>query len=100
MPENIKNILENAAYTWGIGTFWGLSYYLYQISKWKDFSWIQFIINWVLAFFVWYVVGQFLPPSDYTNGLLAISWFSSYWILQFLEQRGANLILKNITKWK
>jgi hypothetical protein len=98
--EKRREIINNIVYTWGVWGFGWVSYYLYQVSKWKDFQWSLFFINMVLAFFVWYVIWQFLPNSEYTNWLLAISWFSSYGILQFLEQKWAWLILKNITKWK
>jgi len=98
--EKYKEILINALYTGGVGSFWGVSYYLYQVSKWTHFKWSLFIINIVLAFFIWYVIWQFLPSTEYNNWLLAISGFSSYPILDILERRGARIVLDKIAKWE
>jgi hypothetical protein len=98
MSEKTRLILENILYTWWISWFWGMSYYLYQVSKWDEFRWHLFFLNMILAFFVWFVIWDFLPDTNYTNWLLAISWFSSYWILQFIEKQWALFVLKR-TLW-
>ena len=59
----------------------------------------MFFINLFLAFFIGYVVGQFLPENTvYRDGLLAISGFSSFPILTLIEKKFAPYIVKFIIK--
>ena len=95
----VERIAE-AAINGAIGLFWWASYYLYIVSKGNKFHVVYFLINLFLAFFIGYVVGQFLDPSmAYRDGIIAVSGFCALPILSFLEKNGAKLILNQIPKW-
>ena len=47
----------------------------------------MFAINLFLAFFIGWVVGQFLPVSGFRDGLIAISGFSAFPILDIMEKK-------------
>ena len=98
--EKYKEVINKILYTGWIWGFGWVSFYLYQISKWKDFKWLMFFANITCAFFVGYTIGCFLPETNYTDWLLAISWFSAYPIMDILEKKWAWLIFNNISKWK
>jgi len=73
MPPEMINKITDILTTGVIGAFGGASFYLYKVSRGQDFKFPLFIINMILAFFIGYVVGNFLSPSDYRDGVIAIS---------------------------
>ncbi len=99
MPVNTIDGIKEAAIQWGVWLFGGSAYYLYLVSKWQKFIFSMFVINLFLAFFIGYVVGQFLPDNTaYRDWLLAISGFTSFPILSLLEKKFAPYIVKFIIK--
>jgi len=102
MPTSIipETVIKAVTTGW-LGAFGGVAFYLYSVHKGKSFRVSSFFINLVLAFFIWYVVGAFIPDAlgqDVRNGLLAIAWFSAYPLLDYLEERGFHIIIDKI--WK
>lgn len=54
----------------------------------------MFTLNILLAFFIGFVVGDFLPRDmSARDGIIAISGFSAFPMLSFLETGGVNVIL-------
>jgi len=98
MKQATLELMEKALITGGISGFWGCAFYLYQVSKWIPFKFWMFIINIVLAFFVGYVLWEMLPVTQYTNGLIAIWWFSTYPFLAILESKGVKILEKMVFK--
>ena len=94
MPDKI--LWENLMKTWWLSWFWWMAFYLYQIHKWERFQIAWFIINVVLAFFVWYITWEFIPDSmlEYKNWLIAISWFITYPLLHIIESKMPMLFIK------
>lgn len=88
MPDGTTNAVINTAQTVWIAWVWWASYYLYNVSRWKGFNFIMFIINIFLAWFVWYVVGGMLPKDFWMrDAFIAISWFSAFPILAIIESK-------------
>ena len=94
MQQEILSKLWDILSTGAIGAFGGASFYLYKVSRGQDFKFSLFVINMLLAFFIGYVVGKFLSPSDYRDGIIAISGFSSFPILDFLEKRWLYIVVQ------
>ena len=99
MPD--KAFVENLLKTGGLSWFWWVAYYLYQVHKWERFRMVWFIINIVLAFFIWYLVWEFMPASleGYSNGIISVSGFLAFPILDILESKVPLLFENYITKW-
>lgn len=99
MPINSIESIKEAIATWWVGLFGGTAYYLYLVSKWQKFLMSMFCINIFLAFFIGYVAWQFIwPDMGWRDWLIAISWFSSFPILNFLERKWVGFITKFIEK--
>ncbi len=95
---SFEKILD-AMITGGIWLFGGASYYLYLVSKWKQFRFGMFCINLFLAFFIGYVAGRFLPVDGiYRDWMIAISGFCSFPILETIEKNFTKYIFDKITK--
>jgi len=94
MPnEYLQKVIELGS-TAGIamvGWFW---HNLYLMRKGRKFTIALFCLNIMLAWFVGYTVGKFIPEGGMRDGILAISGFSSFPILAILEEKGADLVLK------
>ena len=71
----------------------GFGHNLYLMRKGRKFTILLFCLNILLAGFVGYVVGKFIPEGGMRDGILAISGFSSFPILAILEEKGADLVL-------
>lgn len=85
--------------TWAISSFWWISFYLYQVSKWERFRLGSFLINAFLAFWIGTIVWEFIPlDSSYRDWIIGISWFSTFPLLDLLEKRAANFIYNKIDK--
>lgn len=83
----IEKLIEGVA-TGAIGAFGGVSYYLYETSKGRPFRLSMFCINIFLAFFIGWVTGQFFSePSQYRDGVIAVSGFCSFPILNIIEKQ-------------
>lgn len=82
-------------------TFGAVVHYLYQVVKddKNDFSFPLFIVNGIFGFFIGQLVGSFLPdPFVYKDGILLISGFLVYQILDMLEDSGLNFLMKKLNK--
>lgn len=95
MPINTIEWFKEAIATGGIWLFGGSAYYLYLVSKWQKFLMYMFLINLFLAFFIWYITGQFIwPDIEFRDWMVAISWFTSFPVLAILEKKGTIFIEK------
>lgn len=93
MTKKVVDIVS----TGGISTFGGAAFYLYKVYKGERFRFSVFLINLFLAFFIGYVVGRFFPGNLDTNlrdGIIAVSGFLTFPILEFIEAKGFLAILK------
>lgn len=103
MPERageIITILKTSA----ISGAWWIAYYLYMVSKGTKFKLYMFIINIILAWYVWYLAWILLPTElSVRDALISISWFSSFPLLAMLEEKFPkfveNYFIKE-SKWK
>lgn len=94
MPNDyIQKVIELWSTAW-IAMIGGLWHNLYLMRTGKQFTFILFLLNILLAGFVGYVVGKFIPYGGMHDGILAISWFSSFPILSIMEEKWADLVLK------
>jgi hypothetical protein len=95
MPLSSIEWVKEAAVTGWVWLFGWSAYYLYLVSKWQAFLMSRFFINLFLAFFIGYVVWQFLDDQNsYRDWILAISWFASFPILDLFEKKGSHFINK------
>lgn len=81
------------------GAFGSIVHYLYEIVRDdnRDFSFGIFVVNGILGFFIGQVAGSFIPETfAYKDGILLISGFLVYQILDFIESHGLSLLLKKI----
>lgn len=79
------------------GLFGSLVHYLYEIVRddTKSFQTWLFLINGVFGFFIGIFIGDFLPDSfKYRDGVLLLSGFLVYQILDLIETRGLRLMLQ------
>lgn len=98
--RNYEEIITSLLVTGSVSTFWGTAYYFYQVSKWKPFKLTMFCIHIFLAWFVWYIVDQFLPVwMNARWGYIWIAWFLSYIILEQAEKKWLDIIINKI-KWE
>ena len=94
-PDTAKKVADMLS-TGGISAFGGAAFYLYRIYKGQQFRLSVFLINLFLAFFIGYVVGRFFPDTlspDIRDGVIAVSGFLTFPILDFLEKKGLLLLL-------
>ena len=91
--DYLQKIIELWSTAWiaMVGWFW---HNLYLMRKGRKFTVALFCLNILLAGFVGYTVGKFIPEGGMRDGILAISGFSSFPILAILEEKGADLVLK------
>ena len=65
-----------------------MAHYLYEVNKWKEFKFSKFLINIFLAWFVWYVIWEFLPHTfELRDSFIAMSGFSAFPILSYIENK-------------
>jgi len=95
MPVSAKEWLESIAWTWALWALWGIAMYLNQIRKWKPFKIGGFIINILVAWWLWVVAKDFIPvwAGEYNYSIVSMVWFLAFPILDFLEDKGVSLIL-------
>lgn len=97
--EQVATFLLGGIYA----AFGGMVHFLYQTSKrpGSPFSWLMFIINILVAFYVGQVAWDFLPngtPSK--GGLIMLAGFLAYPILDFFEKRGLRMIIQKVFGFK
>jgi len=93
--NDIIEILSNFLYTWLLSVFGAISNYLYVLSKWKAFKWSTLIINVILWFYVWNVIGSFIPEwYEYRDWVLLIWWFIVWNVLEIIEKKWPEIIKK------
>jgi len=86
--ENITQIADTTIKAVWVAWVWWASYYLYNVHWWKPFKFGMFIINIILAWFVWYVVWWMLPQDFwFRDPFIAMSWFSAFPILAIIENK-------------
>jgi len=99
--KEIVKWLSDVLATWAVWAFWWIANHLYQISKWEKFRWGMFLINAFLAFWVATIVWDFIPANAaYRDGIIWMSWFSSFPILKLVEQQFPKYILSKMWIWK
>ena len=98
--SEIFEILSKFLYTWLLWVFGALSNYLYILSKWRAFKFWTLIINIVLWFYIWNVIGSFIPEwYEYRDWLLLLWGFMIWNILEIIETKWP-IILKRILENK
>lgn len=101
MPDGTTTAIINTAQTIWVASVWWASYYLYNVSRWKSFNFIMFIINIFLAWFVGWTVGGMLPADfGMRDPLIAMAWFSAFPILAIIENKFPKLFEKYIDNIK
>ena len=99
MPiETLNKIAEVIPPNSWIGAIWWIAMHLNQVRNGQKFKVWMFIVNILLAMWVWYLAWEFIPDSFWNikNSLISICWFLSYPILDLLEKRWLPLILKKV----
>ena len=95
MPDWTTTAIVNTAQTVCIASVWWASYYLYNISRWKKFNFIMFLINIFLAWFVWWIIWWLLPLDFwFRDPVIAMAGFSSFPILSIIENKFPKLFEK------
>jgi len=107
MPDKyIAAETANWIKTWWLSWFGGMCFYLYQVHKWEQFKIVWFIINIILAFFVGFVIWEFIPLAleEFRSWIISVSWFITYPLLWIIENKLPTLFesyLDNkIKEWK
>ena len=104
MPLNIaKEVLEKMIpYGW-LWALWGIAMQLNSMRKWIPFKIWKFVINIVLAVWIWYIVWSIIPESvwDMKFSLISVSGFLSHFFLDFIEKNWFKLLIKRFLwdKW-
>jgi len=101
MPEKItKELIENTAPYVGFSSFGGIAIYLHQMRKWKKFSFVWFIINTLMAWWLWWLVYISWVIKWFDIGmqvtLISITWYLAYPILDLVEERWLDFIIKKL----
>lgn len=102
MPDkSIKEIIEAASIYGGFASFWWLAFYLHMIRKGAKFNFFMMCVNIIISAWIWITMYYILPSDlwDMRIGLVSISWFLTYPIANFLEDKGLDLFI-NIFLWK
>lgn len=100
-PEQVVNELAQKFCGYSVAgilsLFGGGASYVYDtVKKGKKFNIALFLANLFLAFFVGNVVGEFIPHElHYRDGLIMICGFSTWPVLDLLQDRGLALIKKH-----
>jgi len=101
MPDKtITEIVKDTApYIW-FSSFWGVAIYLHQLRKWKTFSLVWFIINAIMAWWLWGLVYLSWVLDSFTVGmqvtLISITWYLAYPILDLIEEKWLDLLIKKL----
>jgi hypothetical protein len=92
----VKEVLNLLLLSW----FWGTACYLYKLTKGDKFCLKNFFITLFLAFFVWYLAGIFIPNDfEFKDWIIAICWFISYQIVEFIDKYWIQII-KDFNNYK
>lgn len=95
----IEEFSKAAAIGW-YGMIGGVALYLNQVRKWKAFKPAMFFINVLLAWWIGWLVDGIIPTDiTYRLQLISISWFLAYPILDVIEDKWFNYLIKRIV-WK
>ncbi len=94
----VKDIIKWSSAGW-LGLFWGLSHYLFQVSRGEKFRLWMFLINGFLAFWLATVIWDFVPVwAAYRDWIMWLTGFSTFPILALIEKKFPEWIFKKITK--
>jgi len=94
-----KEALEAVVIYTSLGWIWGLVHYLDQVRKGERFKFWLLAINIIISAWIWWVMWPLLPHdlTDTTKfSIISVSWFLSYIILKFIEDRWLQLLLKKL----
>lgn len=97
-PEIQRKIIEIIAPTW-VALYWGAAYHFYKVSKGEAFIFWKFLLSLFLAWFVGYVAWKIMPDAlntDLRDGLIAMSGFSTFPILDLLERKWLFFLVKKM----
>lgn len=96
----IRTLVEEVSHSSGVlAIFGGVAYYLWKVKDGKEFRFWAFTLNIILAFYVGYLSGKFLPldiQPNYRDGLISISGFLAFPILQLVEDYGIVALQRTI----
>lgn len=93
-----KEIIDTITVYWTIGWFWWAIMYLNQVRKWKPFRIGMFLINVLVASWIWILVKDLIPSNlwDIKYSVVSVAGFLSFPILDYLEENWVSLIIKRI----
>ena len=96
--ENIKDWLSQMLPYGSLWAIWGIAMYLNQVRKWRPFRIWTFLINVFVAWWLWIIVKDFIPASagDLQYSIVSMTWFLAFPILDYLEEKWANLLINKI----
>ena len=78
-----------------LSAFGALVHSFYLISKGRKVTWLHMVITLVIGFYVGQVVGSFLPANfEYRDGILLISGFGCYSVLDMLKDKIDDILNK------
>lgn len=85
-----------AATPWFLGVIWWAVMMAQAARKGKKFKILGIILNLFVAWWVWIMVSYILPEDagNFGNFCVSISWFLAYPLLDFLEDRWLDLLVK------
>jgi len=95
LPDGVITAIVAGFY----GAFGSVVHYLYEIVRddAKQFNLPIFAINLVLGIFIGQVLGSFLSLDfEYRDGIILISGFLVYQILNLIELKGMSLLRKKL----
>lgn len=91
--------LKEAIANWWLWLFGGIATQFYWISQWKKFTTSLFLINIFIAFFMGYIMWQFIwLDVPFRDWFLTISGCVSLPLMALIEKKWAWLLYKFIGK--
>jgi len=90
-----KEIIESITIYGALWGFGGFVMYLNKVRKWTKFKVSMFLINIILAGWLWIIAQAFIIVSnpDIQYALVSIIWFLAFPILDFLEDNWLKLLI-------
>ena len=100
MPTNIsKEAIEAVAIYSTLWWLWGVVHYLDQVRKWEKFKLWLLVINLIISAWIGWIIWPILPEAlsePVRFWITSMSWFLSYIILKFIENKWLQLILSKL----
>lgn len=99
MPHNLnKEAIETVVIYSTLWWVWGFIHYLDQVRKGQRFRFGMFVINIFTAIWIGSLVWPIIPDNwgNIRYSAVSMSWFLSYPILSFVENKWIYLLLKKL----